>query len=254
MTSARVPVVTASEPGMVLGRATYDELVRSNAMRYQNGSSGFVEIFVQRPVSPALIRERDQALAGLMSGEVSFFAAIGGFAGGVFGALVAYDDGHYRLAVLLVLVALVSAACMSVAGRKEVRHTRAVRAIKEARTVTVLSPVGEAYRRLASAVREVDDQEREHSPDAIASVRLAHQGAREIVGLLHDHHENGTVDSHAARALTVEVYRLASEVDAYLMLHDADTRFAPGQDDALNVLSETSQLTFQPRQIEASEQ
>ena len=249
MTEPYLPAATDSEPGL-LGRASYDRLVRENTERYTKGSSNFVDIYVERPVDPRLIAQRDAAMTGFMGSDLSNTLALFAIIVGGFGAFVALGREWLALAAALALFTAASVVSARIGIRKEDQRTRAVRQIKEARTATVLAPVGEAYRRLASAAHEVEDDEREHSREAIASVRLAHQGAREIVTLLHEHHAAGTTGSTSARSMTVEIYRLASEVDAYLSLHDANTRFAPGEDQALTILSETSQLTFAPREIE----
>lgn len=121
----------------------------------------------------------------------------------------------------------------------------------DACALTVPGPVAEAYRRIQSAVAEIETDhahatgDSDHDAETIATARLVAEGARDIAIRIAEHHSAGTFHTAPAEALAGEMYRLAAEMDAYLTIRNAD-RFAPAEAEALTLVSTTSQFTFTP--------
>ena len=124
------------------------------------------------------------------------------------------------------------------------RAERQTAALRAARNITVPGPVAVAYRRVRSAAQAIEDGD-DHDPEVVATARLTVEGVGEMVARIAEHHTAGTMHTPAGQALVVEVCRLAAEMDAYLVAHNAD-RFSPGEDDTLALVSATSQFTFAP--------
>lgn len=238
----------ATASPVVATPVSYDELVRANTTRYALAAPGFVDVDDVRAPDAGLVARRDAIKppianeVGLVLLLVCMLGAAMTFAG-VLTLLAAAPVAWPLLVFPPLATAAAGRPLLADLRREGDRGALDARIVRE-RSVTVQVPVAEAYRRLQSAVVEVDDDDREHSAEARASVRLAVEGAREIAALLHEHHDAGTLGSNSAQALTAEIYRLASEVDAYLTLHNADRYLAPGDGDAVAVLASTTQLSM----------
>lgn len=239
---------------------SYDELVRVNNARYRTGHHGLSTIKEAIPPRADLVAQRE-AWSAVLPSDATAITVLATMVASMFGTLMGtaallvngMAPALLALTAFASIVLVTSTALNSRDGRRHDERRRLDAAIGESKAATVPTAAAFAYRRLRSAVKEVDDEDRDHDREARATVRLAEEGGREIVRLLDHHREAGTLDSPTARSLTVEIYRLASEVDAYLTLHNAH-RFAPGEDAALSVLGSTSQLSLAPGTDEAEEE
>ena len=247
------PINTAPVPTAAAATQSYDDRVLANLTRYQQQSTSGVPTTFSNFLTPdeALI-EQHREVAVAARRVSSFWPFMAFFSLGFSSAAATMVSVMETIEGDLAWPLAIPFALLSVGGFGGIfhgismtEHERSIaRAVTQSRTARVPVPVGQAYSRLVSASREIDE-EHGHSIEAIASARLAAEGARDIVTMLHGHHEDGTLHSPAAVVLMGEMYRLASEVDAYLAIHNTN-RFAPSEDDALSAISNTGSLSFQP--------
>lgn len=237
--SSQPATAVASVPAV-----SFESMRGVNLLRYHNGDMTPARVEGVLAPDAALIVRRDNLKASFMASRRLEFSAIAMVLAGGVSALSSLFLGSAE-GLLGGFALAVGATGVGLAGahRQEDAETL-THHIEASRAVLVPGQVAQSYCRLTSAAQEMEDGG-DHDPEAVASVRLAVEGAREIVVLLHGHHAAGTFHTPAASALAGEVYRLAAEVDAYLTLRNVE-RFAPAEDDALAVLSGTSALTFQP--------
>lgn len=221
-------------------------LVTSGILRYQSAppASSRVWDVLDLPEGHDALAKRENLTANLLLAAVAV-VTLGG--AGLAGLSAEFTDS--ALAPASIIIAMAAAVGVLIWGSFHYDLRSAIR--ERAASVEVPSGVADAFRRIRSAAREIesahqsDESATIHSPETLATARLTLERSRELVALLADHHTAGTFHTAPAQVLADETYRLAAEMDAYLTVVNTD-RFAPAEDEALALLSATSQFTFAP--------
>lgn len=226
---------------------SYSSLVEAGMLRYASDDHTTVSVPGVRPISSeaAHAAQRSEELDNSHIKRVPLVLLAGSL-----GLMVTtwLSDGRDTPAAYSAYLAIFLA--MTVTTIRSMSRTEKaagyVRELDQARSVDVPASTAAAYRRILSAADEIENGN--HDAETIASARLAAEGAPHLLSLISDRLSEGTLHTPVARHLADELYRLASEMDAYLVMHRVrEFEVAPYEIAAVDVLANTAALSFRDR-------
>lgn len=218
---------------------SYANLVEANILRYRAGDGEQVEVsgVLPKPEGYDALKKESEKFGWRLIFTLGLIISLSGF-------LATLDTGGAVKELIFWLIPLIGfSGAILKDNRLIYDREKAVFTAEASSIARVPGPVGEACARIVSACHEIEDGN--HPSEVVASSRLAKENAVEMIALVHQHNLDGTLHTAPAQQLMGEMYRLAAEMDAYLVLHRMEAmEIAPGEDDAVLILSKTSELSF----------